>query len=239
MPGSQKILIVDDEPDLVELLAYNFQKEGFAVRSAGDGEQAMALLNTESFDLIVLDVMLPGIQGMDLLRELRARDETTGLPVLMLTARGEEMDRVLGLELGADDYVTKPFSVREVIARVKAILRRARQAPRDGSEHSGAEPLVYGDLVIDPASYTVTKKGTPLKLSATEFRLLHFLVARNGKVFTRDQLLDAVWRNEAYVEPRTVDVHIRRLRSQIEDDPAQPRYIRTRRGIGYFADGDL
>ena len=225
------ILVVDDEADLVKLVTYNLKKEGFLVDSAQDGEKALAKVKKGKYDLIILDLMLPGLQGMELCRIIRNDPKTSSLPIIMLTAKGEEVDRVLGLELGADDYITKPFSPRELVARVKAVLRRTIEKP-------AADKIIEaGDLVINKETYTVTRKGEPIKLSATEFKLLVFLAERMGKIFNRDQILDAIWRDEAFVEPRTVDVHIRRLRSQIEEDPAQPRYIKTMRGIGYFFDG--
>jgi phosphate regulon transcriptional regulator PhoB len=226
----KKILVVEDELDLVELVSYNLKKEGFEVASASDGEKALRRIREESFDLVVLDLMLPGIQGMELCRILRNDPKTEGLPVIMVTAKGEEVDRVLGLEIGADDYISKPFSPRELAARVKAVLRRAVQ------RQPGEKVIRIGDLVIDGETYSVSKKNSPLDLSATEFRLLLYLVERKGKVFSRGQLLDAVWKDEAFVEPRTVDVHIRRLRTQIEDDPANPRYIKTKRGVGYYVE---
>ncbi len=225
------IFVVDDEADLVKLVTYNLKKEGFLVDSAQDGEKALAKVKKGKYDLIILDLMLPGLQGMELCRIIRNDPKTSSLPIIMLTAKGEEVDRVLGLELGADDYITKPFSPRELVARVKAVLRRTIEKP-------AADKIIEaGDLVINKETYSVTDKGLPVKLSATEFKLLLFLAERRGKIFNRDQILDAIWRDEAFVEPRTVDVHIRRLRSQIEEDPAQPRYIKTMRGIGYFFDG--
>ena len=230
---ARKILVVDDEPDLVELVSYNLRKEGFDVTSASDGEEALNKIRKENFNLIVLDLMLPGIQGMELCRILRNDPKTKDLPVIMVTAKGEEIDKVLGLETGADDYMAKPFSPRELVARVKAVLRRS------GEKTTEENIIRIGDLVINRETYSVLKGDTPLGLSATEFKLLLYLVERKGKVFSRDRLLDAVWRDEAFVEPRTVDVHIRRLRTQIEDDPSAPRYIKTRRGIGYYVDADL
>ena len=225
------ILVVDDEADLLELVSYNLRKEGFIVDTAADGEKALAQIKKGAYALLILDLMLPGIQGMELCRIVRNDPKTARLPIIMLTAKGEEIDRVLGLEMGADDYMSKPFSPRELIARVKAVLRRSVEKP------STEKILKVGELEIDRERYTVSLKGKPIKLSATEFKLLLFLAERKGKVFSRDQLLDAVWRDEAFVEPRTVDVHIRRLRSQIEDDPAHPRYVKTMRGIGYsFSD---
>jgi len=226
----KNILVVDDEPDLLDLVLYNLKKEGFQVDSATDGEKALGAIRKGNYDLLILDLMLPGIQGMELCRILRNDPQTSELPIIMLTAKGEEVDRILGLEMGADDYMAKPFSPRELVARVKAVLRRSREKP------IGQKILKIGPIEIDRERYLVSVKSKPIKLSATEFKLLLFLAERRGKVFSRDQLLDAIWRDEAFVEPRTVDVHIRRLRSSIEEDPAQPRYIKTMRGIGYFFD---
>jgi phosphate regulon transcriptional regulator PhoB len=226
----KNILVVDDEADLVELVSYNLKKEGFIVDSASDGETALTKIRKGKYGLLVLDLMLPGIQGMELCRILRNDPKTSVLPIIMLTAKGEEVDRILGLEMGADDYMTKPFSPRELVARVKAVLRRSKEKP------ISEKLLKIGDLEIDRERYIVSVKTKPVKLSATEFKLLLFLAERKGKVFSRNQLLDAIWRDEAFVEPRTVDVHIRRLRSNIEEDPAQPKYIKTMRGIGYFFD---
>ena len=231
METPKHILVVDDEADLLELVSYNLRKEGFIVDIAADGEKALAQIKKGSYALLILDLMLPGIQGMELCRIVRNDPKTARLPIIMLTAKGEELDRVLGLEMGADDYMSKPFSPRELIARVKAVLRRSVEKP------FSEKILKVGELEIDRERYTVSLKGKLIKLSATEFKLLLFLAERKGKVFSRDQLLDAVWRDEAFVEPRTVDVHVRRLRSQIEDDPAHPRYVKTMRGIGYsFSD---
>ena len=227
----KSILVVDDEADLVELVSYNLKKEGFSVDAASDGESALEKIKKGKYDLLILDLMLPGIQGMELCSILRNDQKTAHIPIIMLTAKGEEVDRVLGLEMGADDYIAKPFSPRELIARVKAVLRRISEKP------STEKHLKIKNLEIDKERYTVTIKGKPVKLSATEFKLLLFLAERKGKVFNRDQLLDAVWRDEAFVEPRTVDVHIRRLRSQIEQDSTNPQYIKTMRGIGYFFNG--
>ncbi|HYA12324.1 MAG TPA: response regulator [Thermodesulfovibrionales bacterium] len=230
MDTPRHILVVDDEADLVDLISYNLKKEGFSVDSALDGETALTKIRKGRYDLVVLDLMLPGIQGIELCRILRNDPKTESLPVIMLTAKGEEVDKILGLEMGADDYVTKPFSPRELLARVKAVLRRSMEKP------APEKILKAGELVIDKERYTVSVRGKSIKLSATEFKLLLFLAERKGKVFNREQLLDAVWSDEAFVEPRTVDVHIRRLRAHIEEDPAHPRYIKTLRGIGYFFD---
>ena len=231
MDTPKNILVVDDEADLVELVSYNLKKEGFIVDSASDGETALTRIRKGKYDLLILDLMLPGIQGMELCRILRNDPKTSVLPIIMLTAKGEEVDRILGLEMGADDYMAKPFSPRELVARVKAVLRRSKEKP------VSEKILKIGDIEIDRERYVVSVRTKPVKLSATEFKLLLFLAERKGKVFSRDQLLDAVWRDEAFVEPRTVDVHIRRLRSNIEEDPAKPKYIKTMRGIGYFFDG--
>ncbi|MBI4684436.1 MAG: response regulator [Nitrospirae bacterium] len=230
---TKKVLIVDDEPDLVELVSYNLKKEGFEVSSAADGEEALNKIRKGDFNLIVLDLMLPGIQGMELCRILRNDPKTKSLPIIMLTAKGEEVDKILGLELGADDYITKPFSPRELVARVKAVLRRY-------GEKTIEESVIHiGDLTINRETFAALKRNRPLNLSATEFKLLLYLAERKGRVFSRDQLLNAVWKDEAFVEPRTVDVHIRRLRTHIEEDPSNPRHIKTRRGIGYYMDADI
>lgn len=228
--GNVKILVVDDEPDIVELVTYNLRKEGFEVHTAFDGEEALGKIGKEKYGLIILDLMLPGVQGMEICRVLRNNPDTRNVPIIMLTAKGEEIDKILGLEMGADDYMTKPFSPRELLARIKTVMRRT-------TENRAEEKVArIGKLVINKETYTVTKDNRPLELSSTEFRLLLYLVERRGKVFNRDQLLDAVWKDEAFVEPRTVDVHIRRLRTRIEDDPANPGYVKTKRGVGYYVD---
>ena len=228
-----KILVVDDEQDILELVSYNLQKEGFHIETSLNGEDALQKIRSDRFDLVLLDLMLPGMQGMELCRTLKSDDTTASMPIIMLTAKSEELDKVLGLEMGADDYITKPFSPRELIARVKAVLRRTQELPEK------EKIIIIGDIEINTDTFQVMKKDRQIKLSATEFRLLAYLVRKKGRVFNRDMLLDAVWRDEAFVEPRTVDVHIRRLRAQIEDDPSHPAYIKTRRGIGYYVDGEL
>jgi phosphate regulon transcriptional regulator PhoB len=230
MSDAPHILVIDDEPDIVDLVAYNLKKDGFIVSTAPDGEEALRKINTEDFALIILDLMLPGIQGMELCRMLKKSPRTENLPIIMLTARVEEIDRILGLETGADDYMTKPFSPRELVARVKAVLRRA--APKTEEENI----IHIGDLVINRETFSVIKSDHLLALSATELKLLLYLIERRGKIFNREQLLRGVWKDESYVEPRTVDVHIRRLRTRIEDDPANPKYIKTKRGLGYYFD---
>lgn len=227
---TKKVLVVDDEADLVELVSYNLKKEGFDIDSAFDGEEALAKLKKVNYDLLILDLMLPGIQGMELCKILRNNPATARLPVIMLTAKGEELDKIIGLEMGADDYMTKPFSTRELIARVRAVLRRYQEKP------AAVNMLKLGGLEIDRDKYAVFIEGRQVKLSAIEFKLLLYLAERKGRVFSREQLLDAVWKDESFVEPRTVDVHVRRLRSKIEEDPTSPNYIKTRRSIGYFFD---
>ncbi|MBN1614645.1 MAG: response regulator transcription factor [Deltaproteobacteria bacterium] len=228
-----KILVVDDEKDIVDLIAYNLEKEGFSVTEAFDGEQAQQYIKNGRFDLVILDLMLPGVAGMDVCKWIRKRPDTERLPIIMLTARGEALDKILGLEMGADDYVTKPFHVRELIARIRAVLRRSEKPQKEQMKAT----FSFGGLHIDYDSYEVTVEGRRLALSPTEMKLLCFLTAHPGRVYSRDQLLDHLWKDEAFVEPRTVDVHISRLRAAIETDKENPKYILTVRGIGYkFAD---
>lgn len=225
---AKRILIVDDEKDIVDLVAYNLEKEGYEALKAFDGEKALALVRMKRPDLVVLDLMLPGIQGLEVCRRLRQDPATARVPIIMLTAKGDEVDRVLGLEIGADDYVTKPFSVKELTARVRAVLRRSETRPAAGTE----ETFDFRGLRIDERSYEVFVDGRKVDLSPTEFRLLRFLARNPGRVYSREQILDQVWGDEAFVEPRTVDVHIRRLRAQIERGDG-PGYIVTVRGVGY------
>jgi phosphate regulon transcriptional regulator PhoB len=222
------ILIVEDETDIADLVKYHLDKEGLVARTVGDGKQALDLIAREPPDLIILDLMLPGLDGFEVCRRLRGSTATQHIPIIMLTARTEEVDRVVGLELGADDYVSKPFSPRELVARVKAVLRRVA-APATPSE----APVVLGNLRLDPARHEVTKGDQPLDLSAMEFRLLEFFLRHQGRVYSRAQLLDFVWGQDRFVEPRTVDVHVRRLREKVEDDPHRPSLILTVRGMGY------
>ena len=226
---SLKILIVDDEKDIVDLVAYNLEKEGYEILKALDGERALQLVRTKTPDLVVLDLMLPGIQGLEVCKRIRKVPETAAIPIIMLTAKGEEIDKVLGLEVGADDYITKPFSVKELLARVKAVLRRS-EARRAADQE---EVFEFRGLRIDFKSYEVTVDGRTISLSPTEFRLLRFLSRNPGRVYSREQILDRVWGDDAFVEPRTVDVHVRRLRAQIEKDLNSPNYIVTVRGAGY------
>jgi phosphate regulon transcriptional regulator PhoB len=228
----EKILVVDDEKDLVDLIVYNLEREGFETLRAYDGEEALKAVKAEKPDLVILDLMLPGIQGMDVCSIIRKDRNTAAIPVIMVTAKGDEIDKILGLEIGADDYVTKPFSVRELLARVRAVLRRFAVS----SEIEKSETFDFKDLHIDFSSHVVIINGKHVDLSPTEFKLLRFLSRRPGRVYTRDQILDHVW-GESFVEPRTVDVHIKRLRAHIEENIGEPRYILTVRGVGYkFAD---
>jgi len=228
-----RILIVDDEKDIVDLVAYNLEKEGYEVLKAYDGEKALSIVRTKNPSLVVLDLMLHGIQGLEVCKRIRRDAETAAVPIIMLTAKGEELDRVIGLEVGADDYITKPFGVKELTARVKAVLRRSEA----GRQPERPEVFEFKGLRIDLKSYEVTVDGRMVTLSPTEFKLLRFLSRNPGRVYSRDQILDQVWGGEAFVEPRTVDVHIRRLRAQIERDENGPAYIVTVRGVGYkFAD---
>lgn len=220
-----KILIVDDEPAIVELVTYNLQQAGFTTVTAYDGAEALAKAEREKPDLVILDIMLPKVDGFEVCRSLRARGNT---PILMLTARREEIDRVLGLELGADDYLTKPFSPRELVARVRAILRRA-----ESNMQQKDEIIAVDDVVINPASHVVTVKGKPVDLTLKEYQLLHLLAANRGRVFTREALLERLWEGDYYGDTRTIDVHIRHLREKIEENPSNPRYILTVRGVGY------
>jgi two-component system phosphate regulon response regulator PhoB len=222
------ILVVEDEPALATLLRYNLEKEGFSVAEAHDGEEALLQLSERTPDAVLLDWMLPQVSGLEICRRIRRTPQWRTLPVIMLTAKGEEADRVRGLEGGADDYVVKPFGVTELVARLRAVLRRARPT-------AGAETLRYADLVMDLASHRVTRNGDPVHLGPTEFRLLRVLLERPGRVFSREQLLDAVWGRESEIEPRTVDVHIRRLRKALNEDGRRD-LIRTVRAAGYAVD---
>jgi two-component system, OmpR family, phosphate regulon response regulator PhoB len=228
--SSPHVLVVEDEAAIAEVVRYNLAAEGFRATIAATGEEAEMLVAEDQFDLVVLDWMLPGLSGIELCRRLRRRDATRGLPILMLTARGEEVDRVRGLAIGADDYMVKPFSVPEMMARVKALLRRAAPARI-------ANVLRAGDIVLDRDAHRVTRRERQVRLGPTEFRLLAFFMENSGRVLSRQQLLDGVWGRDAYIDGRTVDVHVGRLRKALirgaDSDP-----IRTVRGAGYaFEDG--
>ena len=228
----RKILIVDDEKNIADIIAFNLKKEGYQVITAGDGEEGVKMAFEENPDLILLDIMMPKMDGYEACKKIREKKNT---PIIMLTARAEELDKVLGLELGADDYVTKPFGVRELMARVKANLRKTvirEESTEEKTETTGN----FGKLDINPERYEVRKDGKPLDLTLREFELLKFLSERKGQVFSRETLLEKVWGYEYYGDVRTVDVTIRRLREKIEDAPGKPVYILTKRGVGYYFD---
>jgi len=220
------IIFVEDDPDISRLVHHHLEQAAFSVRSFTSGTGVIAEAEKTRPALFLLDIMVPGGDGLELCRRIRQTPMLNAIPVIFLTAKGGEADRVLGLELGADDYISKPFSPREMVARVKAVLRRFERplAP---------QPTKVGDVEIDPGAMTLTVRGQIVATTATEFRLLDYLARHTGRVFTRDQLLDAVWRDTAYVTPRSVDVYVRRIREKIEPDPEDPRYLRTVRGAGY------
>ena len=222
------VLIVEDEPPLVELLSYNLEKAGFQIHIARDGEEALLAVEERKPDLILLDWMLPYVSGIEICRRIRRNPETRNEPIIILTARGEENDRIRGLEAGADDYVVKPFSPSELVARVRAVLRRTRPA-------FDKDSLTYGDITMDLTTHRVSRNDEPVDLGPTEFRLLRFMMEHPGRVFSREQLLDSVWGHDTYIEPRTVDVHIRRLRKAM-NLPGTTDLIRTVRSAGYALD---
>ena len=224
----QSVLVVEDEPAILTLLRYNLEREGFLVSEARDGEEALTQLEERRPDAVLLDWMLPLVSGIEVCRRIRRAPAWRDLPVIMLTARTEEGDRIRGLDSGADDYVVKPFSPNELIVRLRAVIRRARPA-------TAAETLEFADVSLDLAGHRVSRGGTPIHLGPTEFRLLRYLMERPGRVFSREQLLDAVWGHDAYVEPRTVDVHIRRLRKAMNEGDRED-LIRTVRTAGYSLD---
>ena len=223
------ILVVDDEKPIVDIVRINLEKNGYRVIEAYSGNEAVSKALSEEPDLILLDVMLPGMDGFSVCKKVR---ETSAVPIIMLTARDEEVDKILGLELGADDYMTKPFSIRELMARVKANLRRTQLSSK---EDAAGEILTFGDLSIDVEKYEVRKRGEVIELTFREFELLKFLATKKGKIFSRENLLNKVWDYEFYGDVRTVDVTIRRLREKIEDNPSMPTYIMTKRGVAYYS----
>jgi DNA-binding response OmpR family regulator len=223
-----RILLVDDEQPIQTLLSFPLQRDGYEVVQASDGREALARFSEQSFDLVVLDLMLPRIDGLEVCKRLRAKGST--VPIIMLTAKSEEIDKVLGLELGADDYITKPFSLREFRSRVKAALRRAGMPRRDPSDE---EPLVVHELRIDPAKRAVEVRSEAVQTTYVEFEILLALASSPGRVWTRDMLLTRIWGDSAYRDPRTIDVHIRHLREKIERDAKDPEYLFTVRGVGY------
>jgi DNA-binding response OmpR family regulator len=225
--GGARILLVDDEQAVQTLLTYPLRKEGYEVVTAADGQTALDRFSERRFDLVVLDIMLPKLDGIEVCRRIRTRSQ---VPIIMLTAKGDEVDKVVGLEMGADDYITKPFSVREFRSRVKAALRRGKMA---GAGESQGEPISAGDLEIDFERRTTRIRGAAVRLTYVEFEILAALAANPGKVQSREALLDSVWGDSTYRDPRTVDVHIRHLREKIERDPRDPEYLFTVRGVGY------
>jgi DNA-binding response OmpR family regulator len=230
--GQARILLVDDEQAVQTLLTYPLRKEGYEVIGAVDGQEALDRFAEQRFDLVVLDIMLPKLDGIEVCRRLRTRSQ---VPIIMLTAKGDEIDKVVGLEMGADDYITKPFSVREFRSRVKAALRRGGMRARGASE----EPIRAGDLEIDFERRAIEAHGEPVQLTYVEFEILAALAGAPGKVFSREALLEHVWGDSTYRDPRTVDVHIRHLREKLEQDPKHPEYLFTVRGVGYrFRDAE-
>jgi two-component system phosphate regulon response regulator PhoB len=220
------IIVVEDDPDISRLVRHHLEAANFAVRVFSSGTGVIAETERQRPALFILDIMVPGSDGLELCRKIRQSSSLAMIPVIFLTAKSSEADRVLGLELGADDYISKPFSPRELVARVKAVLRRFERP-------LSPTPLRMGEIEIDPGAMVLTVRGKPVTTTATEFRLLDYFARHAGRVFTRDQLLDSVWRDTAYVTPRSVDVYVRRIREKIEPDPENPRYLRTVRGAGY------
>jgi DNA-binding response OmpR family regulator len=224
-----RILLADDEQSIQTLLSFPLRKDGYEVTTAGDGREALARFTEGKFDLVVLDVMMPRMDGLEVCRRIRARNN---VPIIMLTAKAEEIDKVLGLELGADDYITKPFSLREFRSRVRAALRRAGMQMQSEPEPDEL-PLEVHELEIDPAKRAVRVRDTAVELTFVEFEILNALARNPGRVFTRDMLLTRIWGDSAYRDPRTIDVHIRHLREKLETDPKEPEYLFTVRGVGY------
>ena len=226
-----RILVVEDEPSLVETISYNLRRVGYEVQSERDGINGLRAAQAQMPDLVILDLMLPGMDGLDVCRPLR---RTSSVPILILTARNDEVDKVVGLEMGADDYVTKPFSMRELLARVKAMLRRNAAAPVLAAPHA----LQFGDFALDESRHEIRRHGTPLTLTPLEYNLLEFLLRNHGATFSRETLLEKVWGYDYAGDSRTVDVHVRSLREKIEDTPGAPRRLMTVRGVGYRLDLD-
>ncbi|EAF1297042.1 response regulator transcription factor [Listeria monocytogenes] len=229
--AEKKILVVDDEKPIADIVKFNLNKEGFDVYCAYDGDEALELVEEVQPDLILLDIMLPGRDGIEVCREVRKKYD---MPIIMVTAKDSEIDKVIGLELGADDYVTKPFSNRELIARVKANLRRHSQVSSNATEEEENSELEIGSLIIHPDAYVASKRGETIELTHREFELLHYLAKHMGQVMTREHLLQTVWGYDYFGDVRTVDVTVRRLREKIEDNPSHPAWLVTRRGVGYY-----
>lgn len=227
----KKVLVVDDEKTISDIIVFNLEKEGFEIQVAHDGEAGLEKFNEISPDLVILDLMLPKMDGLEVCREIR---KVSTVPIIMLTAKDSEIDKVLGLELGADDYVTKPFSNRELVARVKANLRRHSSRSQQDEQAANVNEIVVGELIVHQDAYIISKRGEEIELTHREFELLHYLAKHIGQVMTREHLLETVWGYDYFGDVRTVDVTIRRLREKIEDAPSHPTYIVTRRGVGYF-----
>ncbi|MBE6013584.1 response regulator [Anaeropeptidivorans aminofermentans] len=226
---SKKVLVIDDEKNIVDIVEFNLKKEGYEILKAFDGEAGLKSALEEDPDLILLDIMMPKMDGFEVCKKVREKKDT---PIIMLTARAEEVDKVLGLELGADDYVTKPFGVRELMARVKANIRRSDSV--SAGETSEGDIKSYGEITIDSKRYEVRRNGELMNLTRREFELIRFLAAQRGQVFSRESLLEKVWGYEYFGDVRTVDVTVRRLRAKIEANPEYPRYVLTKRGVGYY-----
>lgn len=229
-----RILIIEDEKAISDIVKYNLEKEGFEVVTAYDGKEGLSLAQSIDLDLILLDIMLPSMDGFEVCKKIR---EDSNVPIIMATAKAEEVDKVLGLEFGADDYITKPFSVRELIARVKANLRRTAMPAENNNQNGKKNTIMAKNLIIDLLKYEATKDGEVLPLTVREFELLKYLATQKDQVFSREQLLESVWGYEYYGDMRTVDVTVRRLREKVEDDSANPEFIVTRRGVGYYFKG--
>ncbi|WP_300348440.1 response regulator transcription factor [Clostridium sp.] len=224
--SNKKVLIVDDEEHIRELIKFNLKKDGYETEVAVNGREALEKINENKFDLILLDLMIPEIDGLEVCKEIRKNEETEDIPVMIITAKGEEFDKVLGLELGADDYITKPFSIRELMARIKALLRRSNVKKEENI-------IKFGDVTVNFKTREVTKNSKNIELTLKEFELLKLLIQNKGNILTRELLLDKIWGYEYIGETRTVDVHIRHLRKKVESDDKNPQYIQTIRGVGY------
>ncbi len=234
---AKRILIIEDDSAIVELIQFNLERESYEITSASTGADGLTAIRQRKPDLVILDLMLPEIGGLEVCREIRSEPALAALPIIMVTARGEESDRIAGLELGADDYITKPFSPRELVARVGAVLRRAARRG-DDLESRTSEPILAGNLLIDPLSFRVERKGIPVPMTNLEFRLLYHLASRHGEMCSRNQILDEVWGKDTYVTHRSVDAYVRRLRQKL-DQPGEPSMLTTVRGAGYrFEIGD-
>ncbi|ACJ74642.1 DNA-binding response regulator [Thermosipho africanus H17ap60334] len=229
--GKRRIMVIDDQPEILELISFTLEKEGYEVVPVEDAEKALEEIKDKEIDMFLVDIMLPGMDGFEFVRNIRSQEKYKSTPVIFLSAKGEEFDKVLGLELGADDYITKPFSIRELLARIKAVFRRMQLSTQVKEEKP--KKIVAKDLEIDVDKYEVKIKGKKVNLTPLEFDLLRFLAENEGKVFSRNVLLDKLWGYDYFGDTRTVDVHIRRLRTKIEEDPSNPKYIVTVRGKGY------